>query len=518
MAPPQWTTSVLVASLILVLWSASAWSDSSTNPSALTRFKRGPITPDTKQKIEKSLNVAVKTLTVFKDVMSKIDPNQVTTVLKALGDFAALAPGIGTAIAAVIGLVLLFIPTEDKVMKEFADVNRKLDSISMQISQLKTHVKVSSYLSAYASNEATIINAWKELEELKKKQFNDNTQDKIDKFIQYYKDTNVRKDVDNLFHFLTVEGISISENINTLYKEKFKCHLKYMGIYSLYLNDLMLKGMILNQAYLKLTHQSSPDAQLVDKLKKLYEIQKNTFSECYNSYEKQMETDVEEIAKSLSPDDKMGIATQVKAHLDDKYGWYNWLVVVYNTKDDKKHQIYDMTKINANTVTVAVTYTLKVSPAEEESVGQAISEISKKCDVEQLREYPIVLPSPGGGRSQRYVSLSEYAKIGDVIHRNKDVAEFPEPLRIIKCKNRIHKSVALHYSRKVEVCAPNPCQNGGVCKRLLESNDFLCECQDSFYGDLCEKKVDTDKITEMLRDVPFTVPVREPPKITIARG
>ncbi|XP_061603001.1 uncharacterized protein LOC133464832 [Cololabis saira] len=523
MAPPQWTTSVLLASLILVLWSASAWSDSSTNPSALTRFKRGQITPATKAKIEKSLDVALKALTIFKDEMSKIDRNTMTTVMKALADFAALAPGIGSAISAVISLVLLFIPTEDKVMKEFAIVNNKLDSISMQISQLNTHVKVSSFLGTYSTNEATIINAWKELEKLNKKPLNDNTQGEIKKFIKYCKDTNVRKDVDNLFHFLTVEGISISENINTLYKEKFKCHVKYMGIYSLYLNDLMLKGMILNQAYLKLSHQSSPGdhTELVNKLKKLYEIQKKRFHECYDSYEKQMETDVVEIAKSRSPDDKMGIAKQVHAHLDDKYDWYNWQVVVYNTKDDKKHRIYNMRKINANTVTVAVTYTLKVSPAEEEIVGRAIRKLSAKCDVkdvERLKDHLITLPSPGVGRSQRNVSLSEYVKIGDVIHRNKDVAEFPKPLHIIKCKNKMHKSVALHVSKKLPVCKPNPCKNSGVCNRLLESNYFLCECQDSSYGDVCEKKVNTNQITEMLRDVPFTVPVGEPPKVPYPPG
>ncbi|XP_061602770.1 uncharacterized protein LOC133464667 [Cololabis saira] len=514
MAPPQWTTSVLLASLILVLWSASAWSDSSINPSALTRFKRGQIAAATKAKIEKSLDAMVKILTVFKEVMSKIDSNQVTTVMKALGDFASLAPGIGSAISAVISLVLMFIPTEDKVMKEFADVNRKLDFISMQISQLRTHVKVSSFLSAYSTNEATIINAWKELEKLKNKPLNDNTQGEIKNFIQYYKETNVRANVDNLFFFLTVEGLSISENINTLYKEKFKCHVNYIGIYSLYLNDLMLKGMILNQAYLKLTHQSSPGdhTELVNRLKKLYEIQKKRFHECLDSYEKQMETDVVEIAKSRSPDDKMGIAKQVHAHLVDKYGWYNWQVLVYNTKDDKKHRIYNMRKIIANTVTVAVTYTLKVSPAEEEIVRRAIEGLSAKCDVkhvERMQDHVITLPSPGVGRSQRIVSLSEYVKIGDVIHRNKDVAEFPEPLNIIKCKNRFHKSVALHYSKRVEVCTPDPCKNGGVCKRMLESNDFLCECQDSSYGNVCEKKVDTNKITEMLSDIPFTVPVRD---------
>ncbi|XP_061567879.1 uncharacterized protein LOC133422030 [Cololabis saira] len=523
MAPPQWTTSVLLASLILVLCSASAWSDSSANPSALARFKRGQITPEIRTKIDKGFDVVVTSLRAFKDVMTHVDPDQVATVMSALGSFAALAPGIGTAFAATISLILLFIPTEDKVMNEFAEVNNKLDSISMQISQLKTDVKVSSFLSAYTTNEATIVNAWKEFEKFKKKPTDDDKENNINikNFIKYYKDTNVRKEVDNLFYFLTVEGVSISENINNLYKEKFECHVKYMGIYSLYLNDLMLKGMILNQVYLQLTHQSSPDdhTQRVNNLKKLYEIQKNTLRECYDSYEEQMEKDVEKIAKSFKPEEKKDIAEKVKTHLDDKYSWYDWLVVVYNTEDEKKHKIHNMIKIIANTVTVAVTYTLKVSPAEEEIVKQEISTISQKCDVEQLKDYTITLSSPGSGH-ERFVDLTEYVMIGEVMNRHKDVAELPEPLRIITCKNKWHKSVALHYSRKVEVCKPNPCQNGGVCKRLLESNNFLCECQDSFWGDLCENKVDTDQIREMLKDIPDTVPVpeRQPPKATNSQG
>uniref|UniRef100_A0A668T283 EGF-like domain-containing protein n=1 Tax=Oreochromis aureus TaxID=47969 RepID=A0A668T283_OREAU len=46
----------------------------------------------------------------------------------------------------------------------------------------------------------------------------------------------------------------------------------------------------------------------------------------------------------------------------------------------------------------------------------------------------------------------------------------------------------VHYSQTLPVCNPDPCQNGGKCERLLDSNDWLCECPDGYYGDTCEKE------------------------------
>ncbi|XP_028417926.1 neurogenic locus notch homolog protein 1-like [Dendronephthya gigantea] len=38
----------------------------------------------------------------------------------------------------------------------------------------------------------------------------------------------------------------------------------------------------------------------------------------------------------------------------------------------------------------------------------------------------------------------------------------------------------------VDPCYPNPCQNGGECYTLENSNDYVCECPDEYRGPHCE--------------------------------
>ncbi|XP_061574658.1 SE-cephalotoxin-like [Cololabis saira] len=511
MALPKWTTSVLLASLILLFWSTSAWSDSSINPSALTRFKRA----EGKDITEKALAVVTSSLSVVKDVVDLLKKDETITVLKALSDFAALAPGIGSAIASIISLILLFIPAEDKVMDKFAEVNRKLDSISIQISNLQTDVKVYNYLSSYSDHEATIVTAWKKLLELyDKKKSDKQMKSETVKFTTDYKNNLVQKSVENLFHYLTVEGIAMSENINKLYKEKYKCHIGQMGLYSLYLSDLMFKGMVLNQAYLQLTGKSSPNdkTKMIKDLKKLYEIQIDTIHSCLKkeTYNDQIKKDVMEQAKGIDAKKKKDIATNVKRHLDNKYSWYNWVVVVYDTKDEKKHKIFEMTKIPAGAVTVAVTYTLKSDQTNVKFVQKAAQECFEKikCKIDdRLKDCQnIYFKSEGGSDRPVNIVLSEYAKVTDMT-KSKSFVELPEPTFQIKCKKNFlskRNRISVHYSEKLIICNPGPCQNKGECERLLDSNQFWCKCKDGFHGEKCEKKIDTAKIDEMIKNLPST--------------
>lgn len=61
----------------------------------------------------------------------------------------------------------------------------------------------------------------------------------------------------------------------------------------------------------------------------------------------------------------------------------------------------------------------------------------------------------------------------------------------------------MHYSKSEPVCL-NTCKNGGKCKRLLDSNEWLCECPDGYYGDRCEEKVDISRV--LMADMHHPVP------------
>ena len=39
-----------------------------------------------------------------------------------------------------------------------------------------------------------------------------------------------------------------------------------------------------------------------------------------------------------------------------------------------------------------------------------------------------------------------------------------------------------------DVCEPNPCENGGICKHGMDGNLFSCDCPHGFLGLRCECK------------------------------
>jgi hypothetical protein len=45
----------------------------------------------------------------------------------------------------------------------------------------------------------------------------------------------------------------------------------------------------------------------------------------------------------------------------------------------------------------------------------------------------------------------------------------------------------MHFS-EIDFCDPNPCQNGGVCRRL--KNDYVCDCPDDVIGLNCEISIE----------------------------
>lgn len=76
-----------------------------------------------------------------------------------------MAPSCVGVVFSVVNLVLAFVPQEDPVLtavtEGFAEVNRKLDSISFWSPNLATDVDWFNYGSIYTQDELNILNAWR---------------------------------------------------------------------------------------------------------------------------------------------------------------------------------------------------------------------------------------------------------------------------------------------------------------------------------------------------------------------
>uniref|UniRef100_A0A669D1H9 EGF-like domain-containing protein n=1 Tax=Oreochromis niloticus TaxID=8128 RepID=A0A669D1H9_ORENI len=368
-----------------------------------------------------------------------------------------MAPVIGGLVSSIVNVVLAFVPQENplnELREGFAEVNRKLDSLSLQISNLATDVEWFNYASVCSQDEVRILNAWKKLTEFRENSGLVKTaEDKLrlaEIFTNYYENTAVEASVANLYHYLTVSSTSLSGNLNDLLRKKFKCNIGEIGKYNIYF--------------------SNKEAEQTKMFKTVSKAQISAVKFCLDNYKKYMKKDVEEIGKAMNPDDKTSIADQVKKALDKKYNWYNWVVLVYNTDQEQNYIYrYNMTNVPVGKITVAVDYTQKTNEERKE---------------EDIKHKKLCRNEVAG------VPVTEYIKVMYSSYSTaNDFVVDPNALQSFECEWGSVRPYNIHiyYSKSLPVCDPDPCKNKGECERLLDSNEWLCECPDRYYGDRCEK-------------------------------
>ncbi|XP_027897197.1 cephalotoxin-like protein [Xiphophorus couchianus] len=502
MASQRWISLVLLASLIfLFCWttvSALSLGDPPNVPSSQYRDKRD-MAASTREQVQASTEAVKASLTTIIEVMQNLDVKKVKDIMASFSKIASLAPGIGTLAASVLNMVLAFIPQEDLVLKEvkkgFAEVNRKLDLLSIQISNLATDVEWFNYASIYSRDEVAILNAWDKLNDLRQNSNLVSTDEErlrlAEIFANYYESSGAESSVSNLYRYLTVDSTSLSENLNNLLKKKFKCDVKEIGRYNLYFSGLLWKGMFVNQFYWKLMgfNTVNKEAEHVEMFTKVYEAQYAAIDFCLQNYTDYMKKDVEETAKGLSADDKMAVALKVKAFLDKKYNWYNWVVVVYNKADKNNHIVFDAAEIEAGEIIVLVSHTPHASLSDETYIRETAETCfsNKYCTDIKINQ---CVEHHGG----TYPAFTEYAKVTHVTYY-EDFAEVPTPLHRVGCSwSTGGGRISIHFSRTLPTCTDYLCHINRRCGRLLYSNEWVCRCPAGFYGEYCEQRIDKSVI------------------------
>ncbi|KAG9335385.1 hypothetical protein JZ751_005307, partial [Albula glossodonta] len=177
-------------------------------------------------------------------------------IVEVVGTLSKVASAF-SVFGSLLSIIFAFIPQEDPMMEflkeEFAEVNRKLDALAYQISNLQKDVRWTAYASVYSKDESNIQNSWKKLQELMENAPLAKTkQDKVrmaERFTRFYEDTATENSVRNFYSYLTVRGTSLKENLLDLVLEKFKGDFKVMVRFSSHFTGLMLKGLQLNLYY-----------------------------------------------------------------------------------------------------------------------------------------------------------------------------------------------------------------------------------------------------------------------------
>ncbi|XP_029997029.1 uncharacterized protein LOC115424067 [Sphaeramia orbicularis] len=509
MAFPRTSSIVLWFSLILfVYWTTSAAESHDPSPadlSALRRLKR-ELDSTTKEQVQTGFQVGVNFLVTVTQVTDKIKPKQLESVFKALEDFASLAPGIGSLILSIVSMVLAIIPQDDQLRNGFSEVNRRLDSLAFQISDVSTDVEWFNFVSVYSRDETHILNAWRKLDELQQN-LRDTTDDerklrlaKI--FTNFYEHSGTESSVANIYHFLTVSGTSLTRNINNLLRDKFKCSISEIGRFNLYLSSLLWKGMVLNQLYWKLIGFSSSRQQHEHNrmFKNVFKAQTDTLHLCLDNFEQYVVKDVEVVSKRFTKDQKEDIAANVQKTLDEKYFWYKWAVVVYDKYYEDYYKLVHMERVPVGDLVVAVGYTNKEThPYQEQvaSIAQSCfdniqcSDLDKKSQDCSYGVFTTEYTEQGFDLAFSLADLKSLSELAKVLHYFYYYDPVMSPLphfKQVECiLDGYGYKVSVYLSARLPVCSsPDTCLNGGVCRRLLDSNEHLCDCPDGYYGNRCE--------------------------------
>ncbi|MEQ2199982.1 hypothetical protein XENOCAPTIV_018805, partial [Xenoophorus captivus] len=309
----------------------------------------------------------------------------------------------------------------------------------------------------------------------------------------YYENSGAESSVSNLYRYLTVNSTSLSANLNNLLKKKFKCDITKIGKYNLYFSSLLWKGMVLNQFYWRLIgfNTATKEDEHVQMFKKVSEAQLAAIDYCLLNYEDYMKKDVVETVKGFSADDKQAVALKVKEVLDQKYNWYNWVVVVYNKANKDNHIVFDATEIDAGDIIVLVSYYFYIGLI----YGTQHKKTAEKCFNNEYCQNIRIDQCHKEGWGVVDLTVAAMLKYNGMITHvtyDEDFAEVPAPVYRVGCYwFPAGGMVSIRFKDRLNFCRLNLCQNNAKCKTILDSNEWFCQCPTGFKGKHCEHRIDT---------------------------
>lgn len=455
----------------------------------LTRL--GKATPDTSRRAGQALSVFLKSIGMLS---------------KAAAVFATAAP--------YLNLILAFVPQDlpdvTLMKKQFVEVNRKLDSISLKVSQLLTEVQWSCYASAYSEDETEIENAWEKFTEFANTDFTQED-DKVkmaQAFIEFYENTATEGSVASFYRYLTQEGPSLRVNLFTILVEKFRGNMTAVIEYGQHFSAVMLRGLQLQLYYHIMKGYNKGEAkanQFAQKYNQVLKAQQNALLYCIQNYQKWIKDDVQEIGEKSAWQDSKDLAVNIKEFLDEKYFWLDWVVMVYGNDEEGHSSAGRYIEVPTRDRIVVLFNKEKgaqVSAAVKDKVQQYLSiketirtvsypgvlvhkEITRLCGLsdpmdalkKDLLPHPFAAAAHAGPPTGKF-HLMEYLGAVSVTCSSGYIVQYPTDYTVF----------LEGEGQSPPPCSSNPCVNG-ECVVIKETSGEFCKCHKNFYGDKCELNV-----------------------------
>ncbi|XP_034146502.1 uncharacterized protein LOC117593913 [Esox lucius] len=443
--------------------------------------------------------------TILKDT-EKVSKT-LTKVLKVMDSLSKVASCFGF-VGSILGLILAFIPQSDpnmEFMKEqFSEINRKLDSIALQIDSLAKEIEWDTYASTYGRDENAIKNSWAELmkflEQAQAPALDERRKASLaEAFTIHYTNSATRNSVSNFYRYLTEnEAASLNKNLLQLVLQKSKGDVKILSKYSGYFLSLMVKGLQLNVYYdiMKGYGGVSGAKEGVERLTTMLTAMKEAMIQCADGTLNWALEDANKIATEQFSSN-LELANAISTKLNQKFIWYEWTVIVHGT-DNKEEKVfgYSTDLVAQNKAKIHIIHrekNFKVNEGIKEEIKRELGEsLCRKMENSGL-------DSPFADRTLKHL---EY------IHTvNKDSSYAQTPTRGLiefECKKTVPTqyttislkmfdlTIFLKSNDVVEQdpCSKNKCHNDGKCKQLKDTTEELCICTRMFTGPTCKESVE----------------------------
>lgn len=457
--------------------------------------------------VEKSMTLSKEFLQGLNDVAEIVLKKQEATardslvkVLKVFGSLGKVAASFGF-IGALVGFILAFIPQSNPMfefMKEqFAEVNRKLDSLSHQISTLQTEMEWTNYASSYGEDENVIKNSWAKLTEFIKAAPGASTQEQktrlAERFTTFYENTGTENSVASFYRYITENNpVSLNRNLLQLIIEKSNGDFNVLVQYSTYFTTLMVSGLKLNLYYYKLKgYDGEVKAQeAVTHLSNTLSAIQDALIECAGDFEKWAEKDIVKLGTQQFSSSK-SLATNIKNHLESKFHWFKWIVIAH-PKDVKNEFTFGQSiNIDAQEKTsVHIIHQEKGSAVDQNTKGNIQSSLQKEMSILSITQQCATMKDEllhrfGAKATGQILFLHAVKKPSD--YAQTDVADIN-----LSCDPRITSGRDFNIFLRGNIAKP-PCSDvnckHGECKPIKDTTQVFCKCHKMYHGPACEESI-----------------------------
>ncbi|XP_026120797.1 SE-cephalotoxin-like [Carassius auratus] len=477
---------------ILYLLVYSCFGTAGIKVSQVSRVEKG-------MTLSKELLQRVNDLAEF--VLNKKEDTARDSLLKVLKVFSSLgkvAASFG-CIGALISFIFAFIPQSNPMfefMKEqFAEINRKLDSLSLQISTLQTEMEWTNYASSYGKDENVIRNSWAKLTEFIKTAPVASTQEQktrlAERFTTFYENTGTENSVANFYRYINENNpVSLNKNLLQLIIEKSSGDFDVLVQYTTYFTTLMVSGLKLNVFYYKLKgYDADTKAQeAVTQLSNTLSAIQDALIQCADGFETWAYKDALKLSNQrFSSTEKL--ATDIKKHLESKFHWLKWIVIAHSNTDEFTfgHSINFDAQEKASIHLIhqekgsAVDQNIKASIQSSLEKVIIVSKITMQC----LTMKEELLHRFGAKVTSHIRFLHAVKKPSD--YAQTDMADIEMRCEPVSFSLRDF-SIFLKANIVKPPCSDVNCKHG-ECKPIESTTQGFCKCHKMFFGPDCEESI-----------------------------